>query len=314
MIAGWSRLYNYSFHRQGGHHMARLITVAALGLVLSGCVAQEKYGALKIEADSLREQLQEAQTAAAAAHNGEAAWKSQYDKMIEQLNGKDALAGLSAKEAAELRAQLEAMRAKYENALNAPGPQVVALPPELSNQISELVKQFPDVIEFDAARGVVKFKSDVTFARGSAELTPQAKQVIGRVAQILNSPVAKDYELLVAGHTDSTPVNNSATVQAGHKDNWYLSAHRALVVGKELMNNQIRPGRVGAAGYGAERPVASNGTSEGQAKNRRVEIAVLPTTHKGGPAVAGGEVSAPKKTPARELNKDTASVSPLMNK
>lgn len=313
MTAGWSRLYKYRSIGKEAINMARLITVAALGLVLTGCVPQEKYNAMKLEADALREQLQEAQAAASAAKSAEAAWKSQYDKLIEQLNGKDSMANLSAKEAAELRAQLEAMRAKYEDAMKNRGTEFVALPAELNNALSELARQNPDLMEFDSATGVVKFKSDVTFAKGSADLTPNAKQVIGRVAQILNTPVAKDYELLVAGHTDSTPVNNPATVHAGHKDNWYLSAHRALVVGKELMNSQVRPSRIGAAGYGAERPVASNGTSEGQAKNRRVEIAVLPTTRKGGPAT-GGEVAAPKKPAVRDLNKDSVNVGPELNK
>ena len=88
-----------------------------------------------------------------------------------------------------------------------------------------------DTIEFDRERGLIKFKSDVTFAKGSAELTPQAKTVIGRLAQILNSGKAANYELLIAGHTDSTPVVQRETLAKGHKDNWYLSSHRAITVG-----------------------------------------------------------------------------------
>ena len=46
---------------------------------------------------------------------------------------------------------------------------------------------------------------------------------------------------MVAGHTDNTRVVNPATIQAGHKDNWYLSAHRAISVGKELPSDQRQP-------------------------------------------------------------------------
>ncbi|MGE5609590.1 MAG: flagellar motor protein MotB, partial [Bacillota bacterium] len=123
---------------------------------------------------------------------------------------------------------------------------------------------------------------------GSAELTPKGKEVIAQLTKILNSPVAKDYELMVAGHTDNTPVRNASTIGQGHKDNWYLSAHRAISVGHEMIGDGINPRRLGVAGYGDQRPVASNATPEGQAKNRRVEVAIMPTTYRG-PSVAGGQ-------------------------
>ena len=60
-----------------------------------------------------------------------------------------------------------------------------ALPEPLSNELSEFARQNPDLVDFDAARGIVKFKSDVTFSSGSAEVTPKAKEVIARFSQIL---------------------------------------------------------------------------------------------------------------------------------
>ena len=61
-------------------------------------------------------------------------------------------------------------------------------------------------VDFDSARGIVKFKSDITFTSGSADLTPRAAEAISRFAGILNSAAAGGYELQVAGHTDNQQV------------------------------------------------------------------------------------------------------------
>ena len=50
----------------------------------------------------------------------------------------------------------------------------MVLPEPLNNELTEFAKQNPDLVDFDSARGIVKFKSDVTFATGSAELQPEA--------------------------------------------------------------------------------------------------------------------------------------------
>jgi len=150
----------------------------------------------------------------------------------------------------------------------------------------------------------VKFKSDVTFAPGSADVTPKAKDVIGRFASILNSPAASSYELIVAGHTDNTNVINPQTKQAGHKDNWYLSAHRAIAVGEELQAHRVASQRMGVTGYADQRPIASNASESGKAQNRRVEVLILPTQVRS----TGGSVASPvngAKKP-NKFNKDAA--------
>ncbi len=302
--------------------MARhLIALAALGFLVAGCVPQEKYNAMKLEKDALAEQLNKSQAAESAARAAADAWKSQLDSILAQGGDLTKINQKLNEENAALKEQLASIQAKYENRLN--DSNVVVLPVELDTALKELATKFPEV-EYDAARGILKFKSDVTFAKGSAQVTPQAKQAVAAFAKILNSPAAKNYEFMVAGHTDSTPVNNPATVQAGHKNNWYLSAHRAIAVGEDLISNGVSPKRLGVAGYGAERPIASNATSEGQAKNRRVEVAILPNTYRG-PNLAGGHDAltvpgpnatrtAPRKSP--ELNKDIANVptGPVLNK
>src|SRR5258707_213996 len=110
-----------------------------------------------------------------------------------------------------------------------------------------------------------KYTADFTFATGSDTITDKAKAAISRFATILNSDAARSYELMVAGHTDNTPVVNPQT-KAHHPDNWYLSSHRAISVGDELIKHAVSPQRVAVVGYADQRPIATNGTTDGKAQ------------------------------------------------
>jgi chemotaxis protein MotB len=160
----------------------------------------------------------------------------------------------------------------------------------------------------------VKFKSDVTFNSGDATVTPKAKEVITKFSSILNSPGAAGYELIVAGHTDSTHVVNPGTIKAGHKDNWFLSAHRAISVAEQLQDDHVSPQRIGVTGYADQRPIASNASDSGRAQNRRVEVLILPNQVRSAPtmASAGGHTSkAPMKSMKdTEMSKDAAIATP----
>ena len=303
----------------------RLILAAVASVALAGCVPQEKYNALKIEREALAEQLGQAQVDAAAARNSAEAYKSQLDLLHSRGGNVQALLDSLRDEKAELQAQLAGMTAKYEAALADKGAIINVLPAALQNELQQFANEHPEMVEFDSARGILRFKSDVTFAAGSADLTPQAKQVIARFSQILNGNSARNYEFLVAGHTDSNPVRNPATIKAGHLDNWYLSSHRAIGVGRELGQQGVSTRRLGVVGYADQRPVASNGTPSGQARNRRVEVAILPSTVKDG-ALAGDVPAVPAvtrttpavnaaKRPAVDMNKDVQiDTRPLFNK
>jgi len=264
-----------------------------------------------MERNSLAEQLATAQTSSSADRAAAEAWKSQQERLITAGNDQEKALLLANRENAELTARVRELQTKYEAALNDKGQIVMgaALPQEIAGPLDALAKENAGAVEFDAARGVLKLKSDVTFNKGSAELTLPAKNIVDKVAAILNSSSARNYEFLVAGHTDNTPVSNPATIAAGHKDNMYLSSHRAISVAKELVAQHVSPQRIGYIGFGDQRPVASNTTTDGQSRNRRVEIMISPTTVRSSPGVAENHTAAPvqakKGTPA--LNKDTVS-------
>lgn len=253
----------------------RIAALSVLGLLSAGCVSTDKYNALKLDRDGLAEQLSRAQIEVESAQARELALQKQLEAFRAAGPNSNALVANLTEQNAQLRAQLDELNRRYSEAVGriGSGP---ALPQALTNELTAFAAQNADLVEFDPIKGIVKFKSDVTFAPGDATLTTAARDVIGRFSSILNSPGAASYELLIAGHTDNDPVSNPRTIQAGHKDNWYLSAHRAISVKDALTRMNVSPRRIGVVGYADQRPVASNATSAGKAANRRVEVLILP--------------------------------------
>jgi chemotaxis protein MotB len=293
--------------------MHKWLGLAAVGLMLTGCVSQEKYNAMKLRADQLAEQAGQSDSEAQRDSAQAEAYKSQLDAIANSGNTKDAMLVNDQQQIADLRSQLASIQAKYEDELSRP-PQILAggsaLPAPLTNALNDFAQANPDLVDFDAARGVVKFKSDVTFAPGSAVVSDKAKSAIERFSEILNSNGASGYELMVAGHTDNTRVSRQSTIEQGHFDNWYLSAHRAIAVAAELVRDGVSKSRLGVAGYADQRPIASNNTDAGRAQNRRVEILILPTSSRSSFASGDSDLSAPRQVASHSrLDKDTSTSS-----
>ena len=177
----------------------------------------------------------------------------------------------------ELQSELSNINQKYADVVSRGG---APLPGSLISELGKFASSNKDFIEFDATRGIIRFKSDVSFAPGSADLTPKAKDAIQKLAKILSTGEAAKYELMVAGHTDSEKVSKPRTIQAGNKDNWYLSAHRAITVGEELHKFNVSSFRMAMVGYADQKPIGDNATDKGRALNRRVEVLILPTVAK----------------------------------
>jgi chemotaxis protein MotB len=278
---------------------------------MTGCVTQEKYNAMKLSRDQLADQAGQAEADARASRAQADAYRQQIDQLSNAGNIQGSQVANINQQLMDAKSQLAELRAKYEFELNK-GPTIVqlggsALPPALTNELQTFAAANPDIVDFDSARGVIKFKSDVTFTSGSTAVNQRAKDTLQRFASILNSPAAGNFELLVAGHTDNTPVTRKATIEEGNFDNWYLSVHRAIAVAAELVSNGVGKNRLGVAGYADQHPIASNASESGKSQNRRVEVMILPTSAHG---IAVAPSSAPRKsaaTPAaaRTFNKDS---------
>jgi len=296
--------------------------LAALAFSLTGCVSAEQYNGMKLSRDQALQQADQAEADARSARSQADAYKAQLDSIANSGNTQQAMLANFSQQVAGLQAQNAAITQKYEDLLNRP-PQVVemgerALPPDLSNALTEFANENPDIVTFDPARGVVKFKSDVTFASGSTDLNERAVGTLQRFSEILNSSQAVGYELMVAGHTDNQRVTRQTTIDAGNFDNWYLSAHRAISVAAELVKNGVNRGRLGVAGYADQQPIASNSSSAGRAENRRVEIVILPTHARGGTMTSEAPAPSGERMSARPLDKDSMTASndqrPILSK
>jgi len=301
--------------------MSHWIGMSLIGFSLVGCVSQEKYNAMKLDRDQLAERLGQSDSQLQSLQAERDAYKAQLDRFASSGNNQVALVNNLTQQLANLQAQYDTLNRQYQDALGKVGGSV-ALPEPLTNALQQFASENPDLVDFDSARGIVKFKSDITFTSGSAEMTARATDAIGRFASILNSPVAANYELMVAGHTDNQKVVHDATRKAGHKDNWYLSAHRAIEVSAALQRSGINSSRLGVEGFADQHPVADNNSTTGRAQNRRVEILILPTTVRsgsGGFAVrhnsAPSRQGSARRQPRSELNKDAATDQrPVYNK
>lgn len=118
----------------------------------------------------------------------------------------------------------------------------------------------------------VSLVDKIVFNSGESELNEQGKQVLKRVADILKK--TKDKQIRIEGHTDNVPIGGA--LKERFPSNWDLSAARAINVARYLEQSGIDPKILTAAGYGEYRPVADNSTPDGRAKNRRIEIALVP--------------------------------------
>lgn len=125
-------------------------------------------------------------------------------------------------------------------------------------------------LRLDDAGLAIILSDDILFDSGKADIKKQAYPVLDYLISVLNEnfPVKN---IGVTGHTDNVPIKFSSW-----KSNWELSTARATNVLYYLESNGVSSKRLSATGYGEHRPIVSNDTTAGKAKNRRVEIVILP--------------------------------------
>jgi len=133
-----------------------------------------------------------------------------------------------------------------------------------------------EMVTYDADRGIVRFKSDLLFEVGSAKVASSAVQTVKLLCGILNSQEAKQFDIIIVGHTDDMPIEKPTT-RAKHPTNWYLSVHRAISVLDIMEDNNVVAERLSARGFGQYRPIVPNKPNrKGHPQNRRVEIYIVP--------------------------------------
>jgi chemotaxis protein MotB len=117
---------------------------------------------------------------------------------------------------------------------------------------------------------IITILDNALFDSGSAQLKPKAKELAREISQFLIAEPPR--KIIIEGHTDNVPIKNS-----NFDSNWVLSFYRAYSFMNVLLENpKLQPKMLSPVANGEFSPVASNDSKEGRAKNRRVEIKILP--------------------------------------
>jgi chemotaxis protein MotB len=113
---------------------------------------------------------------------------------------------------------------------------------------------------------VIRLLTDkLLFASGSATVQPAGRGLLTKIGGLLRAE--SEHAIRVRGFTDAVPIHTAA-----FPSNWELSAGRAASVVRAFAGAGVAPDRMEAAGRAALDPVTANATSEGRARNRRVEV------------------------------------------
>lgn len=144
----------------------------------------------------------------------------------------------------------------------------------LKNAISAALTQFEGnglTVEQRDGKVYVSMENKLLFESGSWAVNTRGKEAVVSLGSVLaNNP---DISVLIEGHTDNVPYGGNGNIT----NNWELSTKRATsIVAILLQNKGISENNITAAGRGEFAPIASNNTSEGRAKNRRIEVILTP--------------------------------------
>jgi chemotaxis protein MotB len=139
---------------------------------------------------------------------------------------------------------------------------------ELRIALKEEIEQGLVEVERKDGKIFITVGAGGAFASGSADLTPQAQDIMARVAE---KGVGDTGRVTVAGHTDNVPL----VFGSSYRDNWDLAAARASSVVQAMQSGGVvSADRMQAVSFGEAKPIADNNTRDGREKNRRIEIEI----------------------------------------
>jgi chemotaxis protein MotB len=262
----------------------RKIILGCIGvtLLLSSCVSQKKYAELEAKSKETQDLLNSATVKLNSCLEEKASATSRLKTLEDQnaflksnnqelINNMGNLTTLSSKGAQNLEKSLESLQEKdltirkLNDAITRRDSVNLSLVQSLKGVLGNLDDQD---IEISVEKGVVfvSISDKLLFSSGSYNVTSRAKEVLGKVAKVVNNK--PDFEFLVEGHTDDVPYSGGILI-----DNWDLSVKRATSIVRILQNDyNVDPKRMTAAGRSQYIPVSSTDKS----KNRRTRIVVLP--------------------------------------
>ncbi|MEZ4951473.1 MAG: OmpA family protein [Saprospiraceae bacterium] len=199
--------------------------------------------------------------------------KSQRDKQLTQVGDLTVLSQSANENIKETLGQLE-KKDKYIQMLQAAKSKAdsinLALAVNLKGVLKDGIEDEDVDVQVDKTVVFINLSDKMLYQSGSSNLTPRAKEVLGKIARIIES--RPELEVMVEGYTDNVPIKNNCI-----EDNWDLSVKRATSVVRTLQKEfKVDPNRLIAAGRGEYNTLATNDTKEGRAMNRRTRIIIMP--------------------------------------
>ncbi len=286
----------------------KFIILCFASLMITSCVSKKRYDALNSDLTTANEQLgkcgeslndymnrlqlcqQEKRQLENQIQNGENTLKlrkEQIDDLKEQLadcratrdkqlNQVDDLTTLSQSASNNIKETLSQLerKDKYIHLLQAAKSRAdsinLALAVNLKSVLKKGIEDEDVEVKVDKTVVFINLSDKMLYESGSFKLTSRANEVLGKIAQIIQS--RQEFEVMVEGYTDNVPIKNDCIA-----DNWDLSVKRSTSVVRALQTqHNINPNRLIAAGRGQFNTLASNDTAEGRATNRRTRIIILP--------------------------------------
>ena len=269
---------------------SRTILIAALSLVLTGCISKKQYAelqtthnALKDKYASLDKDYQDAKVQIATFTSDSKSLAARLAEEQQRNRDLQAAYGKLQTSYTENVAQGNVNISKLVDEINASNKfikQLVdaksksdSLNQALTNKLTRsLTREEMNDVDVQVLKGVVyiSLADNMLYKSGSYEIGDRAGETLSKIAKIITD--YKDYDVLVEGNTDNVPIS-----QKNIRNNWDLSALRASSVVQALQTQYgVDPKRLSAAGRGEYNPLADNATEKGRQRNRRTQIIITP--------------------------------------
>jgi chemotaxis protein MotB len=145
--------------------------------------------------------------------------------------------------------------------------QIKSIANELEQRLASFVDQGKVKVSLSNWGISVEINASILFAAAETKLNPDSYVILQSIAQIMKD---QPQSIHVAGYTDNKVINNPY-----YPSNWELSAARASSVVRLLIDAGIDSNRLAALGYADNQPIATNATTDGRMRNRRVQLSIM---------------------------------------
>ncbi|MFC4740311.1 flagellar motor protein MotB [Flavobacterium ponti] len=255
-----------------------ILSLLVIGFTMTSCGTKKKIAALEAKNKETQDLLNSATIKLNNCLTEKKAFADQIEYLkknnTDLINSSKELTVLTSKGATNLEKSLESLKEKdlkinrLQDALTKKDSVTLALVTSLKREVGI---NDPD-IKINVEKGVVfiSIADNLLFKSGSYEVSSGAKDVLAKVAKVINSK--PDFECMVEGHTDNVPFKSSVLL-----DNWDLSVKRSTSIVRVLQNDLgVDPKQLIPAGRSFYVPLVDNDSPANRQKNRRTKIIILP--------------------------------------